>query len=470
MTAPPAKDTKPAKEPKAPKEAKPAKEGKQPAQEGKPAKGKSAKELKKAQKQAQRAQRKEQMATAGGGHPANSSQPSQGGSGGNTGGRARRNSASESGAPGAQQQGGAAAGNGAHGGPSNNNNNGGGPSSGSGSGASGHAGSGDNIVLQLFGGIDQPKAVVSRKSVHPAILHLALQMQSCRIIGSSERCRAMMLAFQQVIRDYEVPENSTLSRSLATHLSHQIEVLKSGRGLSVSMGNAIRWLKQETSELRIDVSDQDAKAHLVEVIDVFIRDRLDVADKIIVADAASHVRDEGDVILTHARSQVVVDTLLHAHTELKKRFRVIVADAPPLFEGRKAAAALVAAGIPTTYIAASALPYVMKGVTTLMVGAHAMVSNGNLYSRVGTAMVAVLAAARGIPTLVLCETIKFSDRVQLDAFSVNEFIPNTDHSAGTNSVFFDLTDQSLISKVITEVGALPASSVPVILREYKQLL
>lgn len=450
MTAPPAKDSKPAKE---------AKTG----QEAKPPKAKSAKELKKAQKQAQRALRKEQAATAGGGHPAGSSQPSQ--TGANNGGRARRGSVGESSAPGAQQQSGAQSGSGPHSGASSASS--GGSSNG---GSSGSQTSNDNIVLQLFGGIDQPKAIVSRKSVHPAILHLALQMQSCRIIGSTERCRAMMLAFQQVIRDYEVPENSTLSRSLATHLSHQIEVLKSGRGLSVSMGNAIRWLKQETSELRIDVSDQDAKAHLVEVIDVFIRDRLDVADKIIVADAASHVRDEGDVILTHARSQVVVDTLLHAHTVLKKRFRVIVADAPPLFEGRKAAAALVAAGIPTTYIAASALPYVMKGVTTLMVGAHAMVSNGNLYSRVGTAMVAVLAAARGIPTLVLCETIKFSDRVQLDAFSVNEFIPSTDHSAATNSVFFDLTDQSLISKVITEVGALPASSVPVILREYKQLL
>lgn len=321
-------------------------------------------------------------------------------------------------------------------------------------------------VVNLFAGIEPPKAIVSKQGVHPAVLHLALQMQNCRIIGSTLRCRSMMEAFVQVIRDYQTPANSTLSRSLAVHLSHQIEVLKSGRGLSVSMGNAIRWLKQETSELPLDVSDEDAKKHLINVISVFIRDRLDLADRIIVDNASDHIGPDSDVILTYSHSQVVVNTLLNAHKEQKKKFRVIVVDSPPLFEGKKTAAALAAAGIPTTYILMSALPYVIKGVTTLMVGAHAMVSNGNLHSRVGTSMVAVMAAARSIPVLVLCETIKFSDRVQLDAFAVNEFMP----LEGSNSVFFDLTDQKSISKVITEVGALPASSVPVILREYKQLL
>lgn len=398
-------------------------------------KQKSFKEQKRLQKQAQRAAKKDRMATAGSGQSSGSK---------SQGTPSQHPPSPHHSRPGS---------NGAH-------MNRGGP----------HSPSQSNVVLNFFSGIDPPKAIVSKSSVHPAILHLALQMQSCHIIGSTERCKAMMLAFTQVIRDYRTPANSTLSRSLAVHFSHQIEVLKSGRGLSVAMGNAIRWLKQETSELRIDIPDHEAKEHLISIINVFIRDRLDVANKIIVDNASQHISNSGDVILTYGSSRAVIDSLVHAHVSQKKRFKVIVADSPPLFEGKKTARALAAAGIPTTYVLITALPYVMKGVTTLMVGAHAVVSNGNLYSRVGTAMVAVMASARSVSVLVLCETIKFSDRVQLDAFAVNEFLAGSDAANGPNSVFYDLTDQSLISKVITEAGALPASSVPVILREYQQVL
>lgn len=318
----------------------------------------------------------------------------------------------------------------------------------------------------LFDHIEEPKPVVSSKDVHPAILHLALQMKSCKIIGSSLRCKAMMEAFEQVIADYSTPPNSTLSRSLAVHLSTQIEILKSGRPLSVSMGNAIRWLKQQTSTLGIDLSEADAKARLIQAIRLFVKEQIDVADRIIVKNATASIKD-GDVIMTYGHSSVVSQTFAHAKA-LGLEFRVICVDSRPLFEGKRLAAELVSLGIPTQYILITALPYVLGDVTTLMVGAHAMVSNGNVYSRVGTSVVAMCARTRNIPMLVLCETLKFTYRLQLDAFSVNERMPTED--GNPNYVFYDLTDQHYISKVITEVGALPASSVHVILREYKSLI
>lgn len=55
---------------------------------------------------------------------------------------------------------------------------------------------------------------------------------------------AMMLAFKAVIADYHTPPGNSLARHLTNHhLSPQIEFLKSCRPLSVSMGNAIRHLK-----------------------------------------------------------------------------------------------------------------------------------------------------------------------------------------------------------------------------------
>jgi translation initiation factor eIF-2B subunit delta len=55
-----------------------------------------------------------------------------------------------------------------------------------------------------------------------------------------------------------------------------------------------------------------------------------------------------------------------------------------------------------------------------MLGAGAVLANGAVVSRAGTASVALLAAAARVPVLVCCETYKFHGRVQLDAITHNE--------------------------------------------------
>jgi translation initiation factor eIF-2B subunit delta len=47
-------------------------------------------------------------------------------------------------------------------------------------------------------------------------------------------------------------------------------------------------------------------------------------------------------------------------------------------------------------------------------------SNGAVYSRVGTASVAMVAHAIQVPVLVCCEAHKFHERVQLDSICFNE--------------------------------------------------
>ena len=59
-------------------------------------------------------------------------------------------------------------------------------------------------------------------------------------------------------------------------------------------------------------------------------------------------------------------------------------------------------------------------VTKVFLGAHALLANGYVMSRVGTAQVALVAKSFNVPVLVCCETYKFSDRVQTDSFVFNE--------------------------------------------------
>jgi len=56
----------------------------------------------------------------------------------------------------------------------------------------------------------------------------------------------------------------------------------------------------------------------------------------------------------------------------------------------------------------------------VLVGAHALYSNGAVYSRAGTAMVSMMAKTNNVPVVVCCETYKFSDGVMVDGFSKNE--------------------------------------------------
>lgn len=344
----------------------------------------------------------------------------------------------------------------------------------------------------LFGHLEKSGrnlSTVASKDVHPAVVMLGMQYANYKIIGSTQRCRSMLLAFKKVISDYNTPAGTSLSRNLTNHLSHQIDYLKSARPLSVSMGNSIRWLKYQITHVSIDITDTEAKSDLNNLIDNFIRDRIELAGQVIVESAVEAIND-GDVILTYAASYVVKRALIEAHNQGKK-FRVIVADSRPLFEGKKMARELMDAGLNLTYILLSSVCYIMDSVTTVFTGAHAMFSNGLLYSRVGTALLTNAAKIRSIPVLVLCETIKFSDKVQLDSVTMNELAPldqltnisidpentvvkspiadsyESIPTLNMLNVLYDLSGGGAIKKVITELGSLPASSVPVILREYK---
>ena len=166
------------------------------------------------------------------------------------------------------------------------------------------------------------------------------------------------------------------------------------------MGNAIRWLKLEVSKVDINVPDAEAKKGLCEAIDVFIRERVTFADQVIAKSAAEKIKN-GDVIMTYAKSSIVQRALIQAHEEGKK-FRVIIVDSRPLHEGKHLAATLVGLSMDVKYCLINGLSHNIQDVTKVFLGAHAMMSNGRLFSRIGTALVAMEAYEADKPVIVLC--------------------------------------------------------------------
>ncbi|KAL8712087.1 MAG: hypothetical protein Q9220_003521 [cf. Caloplaca sp. 1 TL-2023] len=312
------------------------------------------------------------------------------------------------------------------------------------------------FMSHLYGHPRRTTLAGASKDVHPSILALGLQMSNYIICGSNARCVSTLLVFKRVINAYTTPPGTSLPRHLPHHLSIQIDYLVSCRPLSISLGNAIRWLKLEISTVGPDTPESKAKSELCSAIDKFIHERVTAAGQLIARSACSKIKD-GDVILTFAKSSVVERTLAEAYRQGKK-FRVIAVDAGPLFEGRNLARALADLGLEVRYALTSSLSHVIHEATTVFLGAHAMMSNGGLYSRIGTALVAIMA--EDIPVIVLCESIKFSDKVPLDSLAINEIGP----SLQTTSLMYDLTPAKYINMVITESASIAPSSVPVVHR------
>lgn len=293
--------------------------------------------------------------------------------------------------------------------------------------------------------------LINKSLVHPSITLLTFQLANYKIVGSIPRCIAMLEAFQQVVKDYQTPHGTTLSRNLTSYLSHQIDILKKARPLSVTMGNAIRWLKQEISVIDPSTPDKEAKRILCEKIAQFAREKIELADQLIIDAGSQHV-ENGSTIVTYGSSKVVTDLLIYNAVELKKDFEVIVVDSRPLFEGRKMADRLRSRGVNVVYALITSLDSIFNmDVDYVFLGAHSILSNGFLYSRVGTAMLAMCAKRRNIPVLVCCESLKFSQRVQLDSVTLNELAdPNDLVTIRPDNSSVDHSHDDLLSQFIKE--------------------
>nr|POF21076.1 putative translation initiation factor eif-2b subunit delta [Quercus suber] len=362
----------------------------------------------------------------------------------------------------------------------------------------------ENKNVELFSHLYQPRRSAMSgvsKDVHPAVLQLGFQLSAYEITGSSARCVAMLRAFKEAIQSYTTPTGVSLPRHMNSHfLSPQIEYLKSCRPIAESMGNAIRWLKKLVADIDPSMPEQEAKDSLCSEIDRFVRERIYATDTAVATSASRQIRPNS-VVVAYAKSSLVERTILHAHAK-GTQFRVIVIDTRPLFEGKNLANTLVRAGVEVEYLPYSAISYAMKHATLVLLGAHSMLSNGRLQSRVGTAAIAMQAKIKDIPVIVCCESIKFSGKVALDSIVLNEVAPaeelrllkSTNHGPAADdadvegevgkkgkadksledwmdlpnlqilNLMYDVTPAEYITMVICEYGSLPPSSVPVVHR------
>jgi translation initiation factor eIF-2B subunit delta len=340
-------------------------------------------------------------------------------------------------------------------------------------------------VLSLFSHLDGPRASKggdsSLSGLHPAVVTLGLKYSQGLVTGANSRCVAMLDALKEVIADYRAPPNMSVARDLDRHLKPLIHHLFSCRPHSVTMGNAVKHLRQLVSALPPDMSDVDARAELLEAIDMYVHTNVVLAQGVVVRHAAGKICD-GDTVLTFARSRAVEQALLEARRR-GTRFKVVVVSCRPHNEGQQLVERLAAEQVDCRLVLLSSLSYVVASASKVLLGCSALFANGAALARAGTALVAMAACNDNKPVLFLAETHKFTDKVQQDAIVSNELgdpdrlvLPWLDNTLRDLprlellNLCYDLTPAEYIDMVITEFGMLPASSVPAIVREKGDML
>src|SRR3989344_7520136 len=111
-------------------------------------------------------------------------------------------------------------------------------------------------------------------------------------------------------------------------------------------------------------------------------------------------------IFTHCHSSTVVGVL-----KLNKRLTVFNTETRPLFQGRKTGEELNKAGINVINIIDSAALEYIKKSDAVILGADAILENGDVINKIGSGMYAEVAFLHKKPVYIIADSLKYTKRI-----------------------------------------------------------
>jgi translation initiation factor eIF-2B subunit delta len=402
--------------------------------------------------------------------------------------------------------------------------------------------------LALFDHLHKPRdpkthntTIQTDPEVHPAIEKFGLLTRNGLFTSDDDRAVAFLMAIYEVIESYTTPQSVALKNDLLRLIKHQVNYLvQTSRVHSLGMGNIIKYIYYILSQVPPELSEADAKSHLVNELKLFSEEKITLARQSICRHFQEIVKD-GEVIVTYGSSPLIRSMLLSLLPLKRMALKIIIIDSMPHWEGLRTLQALQCSrdasladedlsshgSISFSYAPLSGAANAIKDASRVILGASGLLVNGSAFAPAGTGMIACLAHFYRIPVIFAAESYKFTDRVQMDSIIYNElsdplqlmklaqpppapvsasssqrennqqpppqhaiYLPlerhGETHLSTTSSsaseagqdqllpprvqllnVNYDLTPIHNVSAILTEVGLIPPTSVPVLLRELR---
>ncbi|KAF5219480.1 hypothetical protein ECC02_007525 [Trypanosoma cruzi] len=390
----------------------------------------------------------------------------------------------------------------------------------------------------------------SSELVHYQVAELALMMESMVIVGGNARTLAMIQAFKSLLQTTPVLSGPSLrdvnskvfeelidenfnflrrGREPSTGMTYVKEVLvrrvaallSSGGDFRVSEDGSFIPLEKEKKQGALEVTESpltlssevensllagDPREVSLKVL-AGIEKELRLSIKSIVEDRSIPLISSNDTIMVFGRSSTVELILLGAanNPRLGVKPRVIVVDAAPLYEGRALAKRLTTSGLSVTYGLITSCCTLMPHCTRVFIGAAAVLQNGDVFSRCGTAVVVASAKQYRKPVLCFSESFKFISEVWLGNLGQNtqlqfsqslpgdhrirspggmspprhqnreineqpfgrsnDGLPMQSSASSASGYLYDLTPAAFIDMIICEMGCLDTSAIVAALRD-----
>jgi ribose 1,5-bisphosphate isomerase len=274
---------------------------------------------------------------------------------------------------------------------------------------------------------------------------LLKDIKDLKIQGATEVAKAGLMYIKKVVERTKSKNKEELKQELL----REINTMRKIRPTEPALFNVLTsiFVKFEKAEIS---SVENMKNYLYRICEEKITEIDSLLEK--VSKIASKDIQNGDTILTHCHSNTLMSVFKKAVKD-GKHFKVIVTETRPLFQGLKTAKELLAVGVETIYCVDAAMGYVMKDANKVFVGCDAIFYDGSIINKIGTFPMAIVAKQFGKPFYVVGETIKITEKVDIEQRSPDEVIdPRKLSGAKIINPAFDVTPSDFITAIITERG------------------
>ncbi|KAF1743351.1 hypothetical protein MXB_1841 [Myxobolus squamalis] len=336
-------------------------------------------------------------------------------------------------------------------------------------------------LIQMERNVDMGESIsLCNSPIHPDFISFGLKCADGILFSSRARSIQLISCLITFINDYEMHSPIDAIRDLEAKLSPSLSFLSQCRPNSVGMATIIKYLKQKLTKAAFFDENTQIKLFLIDSLNRFLNERIFMAGDVISTYVSQKIADN-DVILTYSMSEIILNGLVDAYKS-GKRFKVVIIDTLPRYDGRKMLRLLTNSDIKCCYAGFNSLSRVMRTVSKIIIFGNSLMSNGTVLGPIGSSLITAVGSHYRVPVLVCCETYNVSDRAQTDSFVYNELgdpddILELNRKSSADiadwkenpritllNLYYDIIQPKYVSAVVTELGIIPCSSAPVVLR------
>ena len=172
-----------------------------------------------------------------------------------------------------------------------------------------------------------------------------------------------------------------------------------------------------------------------------------------VTEKGMNLVENGDVIIVHSTSSVVRDSLIRAHRDMKKKFKVLILK-QDFVKTRQVINAFSQAGMEFVVVPEYNLSHSVKTADKLFIGAVSITPDRQVVASAGTANVVSLCHLNKVPVYLLVASLKFAHK-SLESQQIHqkeEDMNYGDLHFSLSTFSHDRVDLELIDHLITEEG------------------